>query len=115
MTFRPRPFEPLFRNPHLQTIAAHFWPRPNPGARFPIERRFIRTEPEVEVLVESQRPAGTPSATIVMLHGLEGSGKAGYMRSMSAAALAAGYAVHRFHMRTCGGTETSATRSIMPA
>ena len=51
----------------------------------------MRTEPDVEVLVESQRPA-TPEGHVVLLHGLEGSGKAGYMRSMSASALAAGYA-----------------------
>ena len=40
-----------------------------------------------------------------MVHGLEGSGSAGYIRSLSAAALRAGFAAHRFHMRTCGGTE----------
>jgi hypothetical protein len=39
-----------------------------------------------------------------MVHGLEGSGQAGYMRSLAAAALRAGFAAHRFHMRTCGGT-----------
>jgi hypothetical protein len=39
-----------------------------------------------------------------MVHGLEGSGKAGYMRSLAVAALRAGFAAHRFHMRTCGGT-----------
>jgi predicted alpha/beta-fold hydrolase len=39
-----------------------------------------------------------------MVHGLEGSGKAGYMRSLAASALRAGFAAHRFHMRTCGGT-----------
>jgi predicted alpha/beta-fold hydrolase len=40
-----------------------------------------------------------------MVHGLEGSGEAGYIRSLSVAALRAGFAAHRFHMRTCGGTE----------
>jgi predicted alpha/beta-fold hydrolase len=101
MPFEPRPFEALFRNPHLETIAAHFWPRPE--SHLPVERRFIRTEPEVEVLVESQRMAAV-AGEIVLVHGLEGSGKAGYMRSMSAAAARAGYAVHRFHLRSCGGT-----------
>ena len=103
MNLDPTPFEPLFRNPHLETIAAHYWPRPNAESAFPTERHFIRTEPEVEVLVESQRPA-EPAGDIVLVHGLEGSGNAGYMRSMSAAALKAGFAVHRFHMRSCGGT-----------
>ena len=98
------PFEPLFRNPHLQTIAANFWQRPDVTAQFPIERRLVRTEPGVQVLVESQRPAGAARGEIVMVHGLEGSGRAGYMRSLAAAALRAGFAAHRFHMRTCGGT-----------
>lgn len=99
------PFEPLFRNPHLQTIAGHLWKRAGAENRFPIERRLFRTEPEVEVLVETQRPAGRLAGEVVLVHGLEGSGAAGYMRSLSAAALSAGYATHRFHMRTCGGTE----------
>jgi predicted alpha/beta-fold hydrolase len=98
-------FDPLIRNPHLQTIAANFWTRPDLDAQFPIERRLVTTEPGVQVLVESQRPAGEALGDVVMVHGLEGSGKAGYMRSLAAAALQAGFAAHRFHMRTCGGTE----------
>jgi len=97
-------FEPLLHNPHLQTIAGNFWKRPDAGAQFPIERRLVPTEPGVKVLVESQRPAGSALGEIVMVHGLEGSGKAGYMRSLATAALRAGFAAHRFHMRTCGGT-----------
>ena len=89
----------------MQTIAAHYWPRPDRNGRFPLERRLFQTEPGVQVLVESQRPEGAPKGEIVMVHGLEGSGEAGYMRSLSAAALGAGFAAHRFHMRTCGGTE----------
>jgi uncharacterized protein len=99
------PFEPLFRNPHLQTIAGHFWPRSGEENRYPPERRLCRTEPAVEVLVKSQRPAGPAAGEIVLVHGLEGSGEAGYIRGMSGAALRAGFAVHRFHLRTCGGTE----------
>src|ERR1700679_221339 len=97
-------FEPLLHNPHLQTIAGNFWMRPDAGAQFPIKRRLVPTEPGVKVLVESQRPAGEALGEIVMVHGLEGSGKAGYMRSLATAALRAGFAAHRFHMRTCGGT-----------
>jgi len=99
------PFDPLFRNPHLQTIAGHYWKRPANDARFPIEPRLYRTEPEVQVLVETQRPAGRAVGEIVMVHGLEGSGRAVYINSVSGAALRAGFAVNRFHMRTCGGTE----------
>jgi predicted alpha/beta-fold hydrolase len=98
-------FDPLFRNPHWQAVAGHLWKRDGGEARFPIERRLFQTEPDVQVLVESQRPDGLAAGEIVMVHGLEGSGEAGYMRSLSAAALGAGFAAHRFHMRTCGGTE----------
>lgn len=41
---------------------------------------------------------------MILAHGLEGSGESGYMRSLAQASLEAGFAVHRFHMRTCGGT-----------
>ena len=100
-----QPFVPLHRNPHFQTIAGHLWKRPLDTVRYPVEERLYETEPGVRVLVESQQPQGEVRGHIVMVHGLEGSGAAGYMRSLSAAALAAGYAAHRFHMRTCGGTE----------
>jgi predicted alpha/beta-fold hydrolase len=96
-------FEPLFRNAHLQTIAAHYWRRPE--ARGVVSRRLFRTAPEAEVLVESVWPEGQARGQIVMVHGLEASGQAGYMRSLSHAAVEAHYAAHRFHMRTCGGTE----------
>ena len=99
------PFRPLFRNPHLQTIAGHLWIRKGEERRFPIQERLHRTEPDVQVLVQSQQPRGRAAGEIVMVHGLEGSGNSGYMRSLSGAALRAGYAAHRFHMRTCGGTE----------
>lgn len=99
------PFRPLFRNPHVQTIAAHFWPRNGGEARFPLYGRLYRTEPDVEVLVQSQRPSTMAAGEIVMIHGLEGSGQAGYVRGLSSAGLRAGFAVHRVHMRTCGGTE----------
>lgn len=103
------PFDPLFRHPHVQTIAAHYWPRPRTARQFAISRRLLETEPGVSVRVDSQRPEGHAAGEIVMVHGLEGSGEAGYMESLAGAALAAGFAAHRFHMRTCGGTERYAT------
>jgi hypothetical protein len=99
------PFHPLFRNSHLQTALGHYWKRPDVDGRFPIEPRFYRTEPDVQVLVETQQPTGRPQGDIVTVHGLEGSGRSPYIGSFGAAALNAGYSVHRFNMRTCGGTE----------
>lgn len=57
------------------------------------------------MLVITHRPQAAPKAHIVMVHGLEGSSDAGYKRSMAQHALDADYAVHRFNMRSCGGTE----------
>lgn len=99
------PFEPLFRSAHLQTLASHFWRRPFDARRFPVESCYYPTDPGVHVLVEMQRPEGPPRGEILLVHGLESSSRAGYMLSMAQAALEAGYAVHRFNMRSCGGTE----------
>jgi predicted alpha/beta-fold hydrolase len=73
-----------------------------------VEAAIYQTEPDVKVLVHAQRPDAAPRGEIIMVHGLEGSSAAGYARSMSYAALEAGYATHRFNMRSCGGTENLA-------
>jgi predicted alpha/beta-fold hydrolase len=100
-----REFSPLVRNPHLLTLFANFAVRRLDERQFPIEGRYIRTEPDVEILVHTQRPRCEARGEIVMLHGLEGSSNAGYLRSMAQLALENGYAVHRTNMRSCGGTE----------
>ena len=100
-----RPFEPLFRNPHALTILANFWPRNYDLARFPLENRLIRTDPDTQVLVQTQHPKSVPLGEVVLPHGLEGSGEAGYIRSMAWDLLQAGFVSHRFHHRTCGDTE----------
>ena len=99
------PFVPLVRNPHLATILAHFWRAGLDESRYPVERRLVGTEADVEVLVETQRPAGDAQGEIVLVHGLEGSSQAGYMKVMARMALEAGYAAHRLNLRSCGGTE----------
>jgi predicted alpha/beta-fold hydrolase len=99
-----RPFKPLFTNPHLLTILGYFWPRKFDFTPYPIERRLIRTDPNTQVLVQTQRPANEPIGEVILLHGLEGAGNSGYIVSMAWAALQAGFVAHRFHMRTCGGT-----------
>ncbi len=89
-------------------MAGNFWSRPKVDQRWPVEAVIYRTEPDVEVLVHSQRPDGPARGEIILVHGLEGSSAAGYARSMCYAALEAGYATHRFNMRSCGNTENLA-------
>ena len=68
------------------------------------------TEPNVRVLVHSQRPAGTLKGELILVHGLEGSSASGYARSMVHAALERGWVTHRFNMRGCGaGDELAVT------
>jgi len=98
-------FHPLFRNPHLATLAGNFWSRPVSETRWPIDAVLYRTEPEVQVLVHAQKPTEKPKGEVLLIHGLEGSSNSGYARSMAHAALERGFAVHRFNMRGCGGTE----------
>ncbi|MGH9629618.1 MAG: YheT family hydrolase [Bryobacteraceae bacterium] len=99
------PFRPLLRNPHILTLFANFAVRRLDEHRFPIECRYYETEKDVQVLIHSQRPAGQARGEILMIHGLEGSSNAGYLKSLSQHALESGYAVHRANMRSCGGTE----------
>jgi hypothetical protein len=101
--FEARPFVPLLKDPHLLTILGNFWPRQLDFSAYQTDERLYRTEPDVQVLVQSQRPE-KPIAQLVMVHGLEGSGDAGYMRSLAHTALSRNIATHRFNMRTCGGT-----------
>lgn len=103
--FEPLPFRALFRNPHVATIAGNFWRRPESEQRWPVETLIYQTEPDVRVLIHSQRPAGDPKGELVLVHGLEGSSAAGYARSMVHAALERGWVTHRFNMRGCGGAD----------
>jgi predicted alpha/beta-fold hydrolase len=93
----------MVKDPHLLTILGNFWPRKFDFSAYPERAELYRTEPDVQVLVQSQRPEN-PVAELVMVHGLEGSGEAGYMRTLAYTALRNNIATHRFNMRTCGGT-----------
>jgi predicted alpha/beta-fold hydrolase len=98
-------FVPLVPNPHALTIMGNFWPRDYDFSPYPMSRDLVRTDGDTEVLVQTQKPVGEARGEVVLLHGLEGGGDAGYIRSMAYRALTAGFVAHRFHMRTCGGTE----------
>jgi predicted alpha/beta-fold hydrolase len=107
--YRIRAFQPLLRGPHALTILGNFWPRRYDHSRFPMESRLVRTDEDTQVLVQTQRPRlqgrALPAGEAVLVHGLEGSGDSGYIHSMAWDLLNAGFITHRFHMRTCGGTQ----------
>jgi len=100
-----REFRPLLRNPHLLTIAGNFWPREIDERRFPPTRKIYDTGPGTKILVVEHQPQRQPQGQILFLHGLEGSGEAGYIKSFAQEALVRGFGVHRSNMRTCGSTE----------
>jgi predicted alpha/beta-fold hydrolase len=101
----PVAFQPLFRHPHLLTIAGNFWPRDIDVLRFPVTRVEYRIDARTAVVAFEHQPLNSPSGQVVVLHGLEGSANAGYIASFTQQALERGYGVHRLNMRTCGGTE----------
>ncbi|MBX9604028.1 MAG: alpha/beta fold hydrolase [Bryobacteraceae bacterium] len=99
------PFVPFFRNAHLATIAGNFWSRPGSEDTHPLEPVIYDTGPGVRVLVHRQKTRlSQPRGHLVIIHGLEGSSSSGYVRSLSHDALHAGFHIHRFNMRSCGGT-----------
>lgn len=100
-----QPFAPLFRNAHLATLAGNFWPRPLDEARFPTRRTLYRTAPDVGIAVEENRPQGEARGEVLLLHGLEGSSRSGYLISLAQRLLEAGFAVHRMNLRGCGLSE----------
>lgn len=118
------PFDPLFRDPHLQTIAGRYWPARLDENSWPTQARYFSTEPGVKVLAHcnshapgsrpvapGSRHAGQdtasdqPSPLVLAVHGLTASSQAPYMRTLAQRALTAGFDVVRLNVRNCGGTE----------
>lgn len=99
------PFQPLFRNPHLSTLAGNFWPRKFARSGYKSIRVEYETEPGVRILVEEDRPRDGSLGEVLLQHGLEGSSRSGYLVSLSHALASAGLTGHRVNMRGCGGSE----------
>jgi predicted alpha/beta-fold hydrolase len=102
-----REFEahPLLRNPHAMTLAGSLWPR-RAGRLPPAESRQFEVEAGTSLLAKchwQERPR--ECATLVLVHGLEGSSESGYMRGLAEQAFVAGLNVLRVNQRTCGGSE----------
>jgi hypothetical protein len=93
------------RNPHAMTIAATFWRRKYP--RLPASAsRLFDVEPGTQIRGECHMHENPRDrATIILLHGLEGSSDSGYMLGIAEKAWVAGFNVVRLNQRNCGGTE----------
>jgi predicted alpha/beta-fold hydrolase len=104
-------FVPLrtLRNAHLMTIAAVFWPRRFPRLPASVTRLF-EVEPGTKLRGEChwhENPRW--HATLLLLHGLEGSSESSYVLGTAEKAWVAGFNVVRLNQRNCGGTEKLST------
>jgi len=93
------------RNGHLMTIFT--WARRRRFPRLPApERRVFEVDPRARVVALCHWHGDrTARATLLLLHGLEGSSDAHYMVGIADKAFAAGLNVVRLNQRNCGGTE----------
>ncbi|HYU79035.1 MAG TPA: alpha/beta fold hydrolase [Vicinamibacterales bacterium] len=96
---------PRWAGGHRMTLYA--WARPRRFPELPpAGARYFDVASDARVLAHchwQQEPAA--HATLIVLHGLEGSSEAHYMRGMAAKAWARGFNVVRLNQRNCGGTE----------
>ena len=104
--FEPRP---SLRGGHRMTLFS--WGNPRYFPRLPAAtRRYFDVAADTQVMAECHWQA-RPSehATLLALHGLNGSSEAHYMRGLAAKAFARGMNVVRLNQRNCGDTEHLAT------
>jgi hypothetical protein len=87
------------------TLAAAFWRRKYP--RLPASSsRLFDVEAGTQIRGECHmHESPRDHATVVLLHGLEGSSDSGYMLGIAEKAWVAGFNVVRLNQRNCGGTE----------
>jgi len=92
-------------NGHCMTV--YTWGRPRRFPRLPPpEVRGFDVAPDARVVAKChwREPAHAHPA-LLLLHGLEGSADAHYMRGIADKAFAAGFSVIRLNQRNCGGTD----------
>src|SRR5436853_322217 len=94
--FRPLP---LLRNPHVQTVLGNLWQGPIPA--FPSRaRKLLLPDGDCLVLHDSLPTGWRPGIpTALLVHGLGGSHRSGYMLRMTARLWARGLRVVRVDLR----------------
>jgi predicted alpha/beta-fold hydrolase len=100
--FVPRP---ALRSGQMMTL--YSWGNPRYFPRLPPPTvRYFDVEPDARVLAHCHwQPAPWAQPTILVLHGLNASSHAHYMRGIAAKAFAQGMNVVRLNQRNCGDTE----------
>lgn len=105
LPFLPSVFRPRFAGGHTQTLYAWARRRSFPALP-PPEERYFDVAADARVLAHCHWHADrTAHPVLVLLHGLEGSSSAHYMRGIADKAWTAGFHVVRLNQRNCGGTE----------
>lgn len=90
---------------HRMTL--YSWGRPRYFSRLPPSRpRYFDVAPDARVLAHCHwQPDPRQHPTLLVLHGLEGSSTAHYMRGLADKGYARGFNVVLLNQRNCGGTE----------
>jgi len=100
--FIPRP---SLASGHKMTLYSWGNPRYFPGLP-PPSRRYFDVDADSRVAADCHwQPRAWEHATLIALHGLNGSSKAHYMRGLAAKAFGRGLNVVRLNQRNCGDTE----------
>lgn len=97
---------PWLRNGHLMTIVPALVPRKFPQTILQAETRVFEVAPGNRILARCnwQPTNKTASATMLIVHGLEGSSEARYVLGIAHKAFAFGMNVVRLNLRNCGDT-----------
>jgi predicted alpha/beta-fold hydrolase len=100
-------FTPLRRLAGGHKMTVYAWARRRRFPKLPAaELRYFDVAPDTRVLAHCHwQPNRQASATVLVLHGLEGSSEAHYMAGMADKAWCRGFNVVRLNQRNCGGTE----------
>jgi predicted alpha/beta-fold hydrolase len=101
-------FEPSrrLRSGHAMTLFTWARPRSFPRLPAPVSRVFEVDERSTRVLAHCHWQANPRQhPTLLLLHGLEGSSEAHYMRGIADKGFRRGFNIVRLNQRNCGGTE----------